>query len=175
MLGSLELLTIRPPPDEGEGGDLLPLTAALEPSPAARGSGDKSRSDSGEEAYDRRDVIGKRKSSERYSSNWKAGKRTERKKNKSTRRSQSGKTIQTRRHIADRERRRAVKRKAKLFFRLTENSDGLTRTTERSDIKTGGMLFAVCYYGRRGFYKKWLNSDSSWMTDNGRRATLRGT
>ena len=82
MLGSLELLTIRPPPDEGEGGDLLPLTAALEPSPAARGSGDKSRSDSGEEAYDRRDVIGKRKSSERYSSNWKAGKRTERKKQK---------------------------------------------------------------------------------------------
>lgn len=78
MLGSLELLTNRPP-DEGDGGDLPPLTVALELSPAARGSGDKSRSDSGEDAYDRRDVIGKRKSSERYSSNWKRGRRKGRK------------------------------------------------------------------------------------------------
>lgn len=48
ILGSLELLTIRPP-EVGDGGDLPPLTAGLELS-TGRGSGDKSRSDSGEEA-----------------------------------------------------------------------------------------------------------------------------
>lgn len=77
MLGSLELLTIRPP-ELGDGGDLFPplMPFVLEdPSapvapPEARGSGDKSRSDSGEEAYESRDVIGNRKSSERYSSSW---------------------------------------------------------------------------------------------------------
>ena len=49
MLGSLELLTRRP---EGDGGDLeavaLPEVAAE--GLAGRGSGDRSRSDSGEEA-----------------------------------------------------------------------------------------------------------------------------
>jgi len=64
MLGSLELLTNRP---EGEGGDLPPLAGAG-PDDGERGSGDKSMSDSGEEAYDRREVMGKRKSSDRYSS-----------------------------------------------------------------------------------------------------------
>ena len=64
MLGSLELLTNRP---EGEGGDLPPLAGAG-PDDGERGSGDKSMSDSGEEAYDRREVMGQRKSSDRYSS-----------------------------------------------------------------------------------------------------------
>ena len=74
MLGSLELLTRRP--EAGEGGDFpfdTPLTDALLPPvelalPEGRGSGDKSKSDSGEEAYDSREVIGNKKSSERYSS-----------------------------------------------------------------------------------------------------------
>ena len=54
MLGSLELLTKRP---EGEGGDLAPAVPAPLVVPeapadelAGRGSGDRSKSDSGEEA-----------------------------------------------------------------------------------------------------------------------------
>ena len=55
MLGSLQLLTNRP---LGEGGDLPPppplipfvLEEPSAPLPEARGSGDKSRSDSGEDA-----------------------------------------------------------------------------------------------------------------------------
>lgn len=76
ILGSLELLTSRP--EDGDGGDFpfeTPLTAffptdvELVP-PAGRGSGDKSKSDSGDEAYERREVIGNKKSSDRYSSNY---------------------------------------------------------------------------------------------------------
>ena len=49
MLGSLELLTRRP---EGDGGDLeaVALPEAAAEGLAGRGSGDRSRSDSGEEA-----------------------------------------------------------------------------------------------------------------------------
>ena len=64
ILGSLELFTSLP---DGDGGDFDPPAVAAFEAPG-RGSGDRSRSDSGEEAYERREFIGKRKSSERYSS-----------------------------------------------------------------------------------------------------------
>lgn len=67
-------------PEDGDGGDFpveTPLTAFFPPAaevellpPAGRGSGDKSKSDSGDEAYDSREVIGNKKSSDRYSSNY---------------------------------------------------------------------------------------------------------
>ena len=75
MLGSLVLRTRRdeeaappvPEPDSKCWCSRWPAegTAALS---SERGSGDNSRSDSGDEAYERRDVIGKRKSSESASS-----------------------------------------------------------------------------------------------------------
>lgn len=56
MLGSLELLT-------------SPL--GLDCCNPGLGSGDRSRSLSGDDAYENRDVIGNRKSSDRASSGWK--------------------------------------------------------------------------------------------------------
>ena len=71
MLGSLQLLMRRPDGDASTSPAAAPLDADADaPLAEGRGSGDRSTSDSGDEAYDRRDVIGKRKSSDRYSSSW---------------------------------------------------------------------------------------------------------